>query len=421
MRSPKLGGSGSRQYYRYYAGYTQEFVEDMLRHLAVPSGGVVLDPWNGAGTTTVAAAAAGLNVRGFDVNPAAVIIGRARLIGSDVADSLVPIALDICDRAASMRVKSNDSDLLGTWFGPVTAGEIRALERATCRVLIDADSDSGFIGYDTSLRHSPLASLFYVALFRTVRNLVKKYVPSNPSWIKNPSGRRLGVPRSDLHDLFAKAVQLSNPYQGQLEIPLPTRDSMASVEVASSINLPLETASVDAVVSSPPYCTRLDYVKATLPELAVLGLGKGDIRQLRDQMIGTPTIAGLSSDVRPDQWGAAAADLLARVTAHSSVASATYYRKYYTQYFQGMWTSLNELHRVVKAGSPAVLVVQDSFYKDIHVDLPALVGDMSKAAGWSAWRRLNFNVPRTMAAINPRSRRYRENFAATESAVVLTR
>lgn len=30
VRSPKLDGALHRQYYRYYAGYTQGFVEDML-------------------------------------------------------------------------------------------------------------------------------------------------------------------------------------------------------------------------------------------------------------------------------------------------------------------------------------------------------------------------------------------------------
>jgi hypothetical protein len=138
-------------------------------------------------------------------------------------------------------------------------------------------------------------------------------------------------------------------------------------------------------------------------------------------MIGTPTMSGMASDVTPIKWGKKIGALMANIETHDSKASATYYKRYYLQYFAGMWESLNELRRVVKPHSRAVLVVQDSYYKDIHIDLPALICDMSAAVGWSGWERIDFDVPRTMAAINRGTRRYRDDFRATESAVVLVR
>lgn len=420
VRSPKLGGTTSRQYYRYYAGYTQGFVEDMLRDLGIPQGGIIVDPWNGAGTTTVTAVTAGVNAIGYDINPAAVLIGRARLVGSDIAGSIVPIAVEVCERARLHPTELRNAGLLDTWFGPRTAQAIRAIERAIFTVLVDPTSGETQPIFDAHLRQSPLASLFYVALFRTVRDLVRKYVPSNPSWIKNPAGRRLGVPRSELQTAFVQHVKLSDPCAGQLELPFPN-DASASITVASSLNLPLQDSTVDAVISSPPYCTRLDYVKATLPELAVLGLSAIDVRKLRDEMIGTPTISGTSMDQVPQEWGAETRALISDVVTHRSKASATYYRKYYMQYFGSMWTSLSELKRVLREDGSAALVVQDSFYKDIHVDLPSLIGDMALAAGWSDWTRIDFAVPVTMAAINPGARQYRKEFRATESAVVLKR
>ena len=414
-----MSGSARRQYYRYYAGYTQGFVEDMLHRLDLSPDSVVADPWNGAGTTTAAAACTGYTAIGYDINPAAVIIGRARVLGPEVADSLGPLAVDIGKGARSNPVDLYDDDLLSTWFGDGTARELRALERAVNRVLVDPDYDDEDPLFDSTMPQSSLAAVFYVALFRTVRDLVRRYVPSNPSWIKNPDGRRVGATQSELHSLFIQFAKLSNPYLGQLEITTPTGEPSAIIDIAPSTELPLADASVDAVVSSPPYCTRLDYVKATLPELAILGLNEDDVRDLRDSMIGTPTMAGGVLDEPPDEWGSETTSLIKRIASHKSKASATYYKRYYMQYFAGMWDSINELHRVVKPGSSAVLVVQDSFYKDVHVDLPALVGHMSEGAGWSSWERLDFTVPRTMAAINPATRRYRDDFRAVESAVVL--
>lgn len=421
VRSPKLGGAATKpQYYRYLAGYTEEFVDDVLTHLEVPSGGLVVDPWNGAGTTTVAAAAAGLNATGFDINPVAVLIGRARLTGSDVTASLVPIAVEICERARSLDFNADKDDLLGSWFGPTSTHRLRAIERATHCVLVDPDGGLGQGPVDVDDHVSALASLFYVALFRTVRLFVTRFVASNPSWIKGAVGPRLGLTRQEIETAFVQSVRLSDPHVGQMQLPGAQHEVRTAVRVASSRQLPLPVAAVDAIVSSPPYCTRLDYVKSTLPELAILRFSSQEVRELRDRMIGTPTVQGGDPSLsRP--WGRKTSSVLRAIREHDSKASKTYYNKYFSQYFAGMWDSLLEIQRVVKPGGTAVLVVQDSFYKDVHVDLPGLIGSMAAEAGWAGWERHDFPVPRTMASIHPGARAYRSSFRAVESAVLLAR
>ena len=95
----------------------------------------------------------------------------------------------------------------------------------------------------------------------------------------------------------------------------------------------------------------------------MLGLRELEIRRLRDRMIGTPTMARMSSAFKPEAWGESINALLTKIEGHSSKASATYYSKYYLQYFDGMWISLHELRRVTKPGATAVLVLQDSITK----------------------------------------------------------
>jgi hypothetical protein len=401
----------------YYAGFTHGFVEDMLQRLDVDSS-PILDPWNGGGTTTAAAVAAGRQAIGYDINPAAVLLGRAQLITQDVAPSMLPIAVEICRHArANPYERDPEADPLAMWFGPESTRALRTLERAIFRILVDEDAPNCGTVYNPALPHSTLAAGLYVSLFRTVRELARRYVPTNPTWIKKPDGRRLVVRESWLHSAFVSAVRGAILHPG----PLKTgrRGEETPVMLAASSRLPLPDGSVGAVIASPPYCTRIDYVKATLPELAVMGLTGSAVRLLRDTMIGTPTMKRGAIDLAPQECGEAVRELLERISAHPSKASGTYYKKYFQQYFDGMSRSLAELRRVMKPGCAAVLVVQDSYYKEIHVDLPALIGEMSQACGWSDWSRQDFKVARTMAQINPASRQYRQQFRAVESAVTL--
>ena len=177
------------------------------------------------------------------------------------------------------------------------------------------------------------------------------------------------------------------------------------ISTGDSRDLPLNDDSVEAVVSSPPYCTRIDYGISMRPELAVLRFSNEDMATLRNQMVGTPTMTDESMD--PNNLGDLATGFLDQVKGHSSQASSTYYLKYFRQYYNAMHASIAELRRVTRIGAPVLLVVQDSFYKEIHNDTPAMLAEMASLAGFKHTERHDFQIPRTKAAVNPRVRKYR--------------
>lgn len=70
-----------------------------------PRAKVILDPWNGTGTTTVLAASRHIKAFGYDPNPALVIIARARLLGAGVMGSINALAADILHQTPTLPSK----------------------------------------------------------------------------------------------------------------------------------------------------------------------------------------------------------------------------------------------------------------------------------------------------------------------------
>ncbi len=127
-----------KDWYAYYAGYSERFVEDVLTNYAADAKSV-LDPWNGSGTTTTVAARRQLRSAGVDINPALTVVARARLTPGSVAESLIPLGAEILDSAKSgpASTREFEQDPLDDWLRPIAAAKVRAIEGAIIATLCD--------------------------------------------------------------------------------------------------------------------------------------------------------------------------------------------------------------------------------------------------------------------------------------------
>lgn len=421
MRSPKRAAS-STSWYPYYAAYSSDFVADALGLLDLSRNALVLDPWNGTGTTTVGARNAGYRAMGFDVNPALVIVAQGRHLHPKFLPRIPSLTSAIVNTHCWGRndMKTRDLDPLAAWFDPETVGHLRSIEASIVELLVPRQYRNNQPLTKIHPSWSTLASFFYVALFRTVRVHLANLRSSNPTWIKRPKdpADRVQLPRPVVETTFRAAVEALVQQVATNNCTHSPRRADLYLAVGSSEQLPLANHTVDAVVASPPYCTRIDYAVATAPELAILGYHHHTaLKGLRDQMIGTPTMARPPKPVSPD-WGKGCLTFLHRVRSHPSRASESYYFRYFTQYFDSLWCSLRELTRVAKNPAYCVIVVQDSFYKEIHNDLPLYCREMIQRLGWTIDHQFNFPIARTMAAVNRQSKTYRGASSAVESVLV---
>ena len=402
--------------YQYYAGYSEQFVEDVLLELSLPATAVVLDPWNGSGTTTQVSEDIGVSSVGLDANPVMVVVAKARCLDPGVHGSLDSLCDDIIFKARRYRCGLRlEPDPLSSWFVGSGILACRKLQRAIHVLLTPSDTQNAPQRADHIDALSDLAAFFYVALFRTVRLLASPFRTSNPTWIRvPPSAERREIAASTVLDMFRYHIGVMGE---ALSARRCTIGPKAILRMADSAAIPMDSSTVSAVISSPPYCTRIDYAVATRPELAVLGFDpQTGLKELRRRLIGSPTIMQGDLALQP-AWGQRCMDLLESVSEHPAKSSRSYYYRQYLQYFDSIFRSLQEINRVLTHGGRCVLVVQDSYFKGIHVDLPLMFEDMSHSLGWTLSRRQDFTKRRTMAGMNPKIRKYRDTCSATESAL----
>jgi hypothetical protein len=318
-------------------------------------------------------------------------------------------------------VEDSHAEPLEQWLQPGSARAFRILEQCVETHLTGLNGSAIPLWRRTG-RVSPVLALFYVGLFRTLRSFISDFETSNPTWVKVSNGKRIHASTDRILARYCKEMQLlmESIAEEEEEFSLIS-NRRCVIDRASSLNLPLPPNSVDAVISSPAYCTRIDYVRATLPELAVIGHPNGRvIRKLRERMIGTPTIDNCAK-YETDNWGTTCSRFLSAVERHTSKASATYYLKYYQQYFASIFLSLKEIDRVLKPGGHCVLVVQDSYYKDKKNNLPRMFIQMAGHYGWALNKKKPFRVEQTLAGVNPGVKPYRTKFHATEWALCFSK
>lgn len=405
----------SAGWYNYYAGFSPRFAKALLESSGLARESVVADPWNGSGTTTEIASVLGFRGYGFDVNPVMMIVAKARMLRRPTRSSIKPLTDQIIESART-HSQAVQNDPLAAWFRPKSVNVVRRFEVAIYKLLIDSKECKLLNDSERSNRVSDIAAFFYNALFRSVRSVIKEFLGSNPTWVRKA--------KSEEEKITVNWTHLGREFRRQVNRMLVALDDVQFchidadylLETANSRSLPISDQFVDFILSSPPYCTRIDYAITTLPELAILGYSESEVRKLRDTMIGTSTISKNETSLN-DEWGSTCKRLLKKIKQHESKASATYYYKNHLQYFDALYESLGECYRVLKPQSRCVLVVQDSYYKDVHNNLPKIVTEMANAQNLSLIKDIDFLQSRTLAGVNPNVRAYRDSFSATESVL----
>jgi len=156
-----------------------------------------------------------------------------------------------------------------------------------------------------------------------------------------------------------------------------------------------------------------------MPELLILeSLGIADYKRARQQLMGAATAR---NSCQSSPLGRSCQELLERIRAHPSKASDTYYFQSHLAYFNDLASSLTEISRVLVPNGRACLVVQDSYYKEIHNDLPRILEEMGGMNGMTVTNAFPYQKKKTMRGLNKGSQVYLDRSPSVEVAMLLTK
>ncbi|WP_426343936.1 hypothetical protein ACN9MU_00045 [Pseudoduganella sp. R-32] len=339
---------------------------------SLPAGSVVLDPMSGSGTVMRQAAELGLKPIGFDMDPLAVLMARAWTTRVD--DALVEqVGQQIIDQARLMKAKDvrlpwidkseETKEFVKYWFGLRQRTPLRKLAHVL----------SEYSSLDLPAENHAAADLVRIALSRIIvtkeqaASLARDTSHSRPHKVADESNY-------DVFDGLARSLKqvrkrmLENPPAGRASVELGDARALSG----------LADASVDAVLTSPPYLNAIDYLRGHRMSLVWLGHPVEKLRNIRSNSIG--------AERAPDRPGRNE-QLDAIRTAMCDVTSLPpRFRPMIDRYSQDLYQMLSEISRVTRPGGIATFVVGNSCLKGTFVQNSAGV---AMAASILGFREIN--------------------------------
>ena len=173
---------------------------------------------------------------------------------------------------------------------------------------------------------------------------------------------------------FAKRLERNLAAYDRSRLKSQTTDTLFQIRATSADKTGLAPASVDLIVTSPPYANNaIDYMRAHKFSLVWFGWKIADLTKIRAQYLGHDAASGEERDRLPEQCEKTLARL-AELDAKKAVALR--------RYFGEMYAVIVEMQGVLKKGKAAVIVVGTSHLRGMDVETQKGLAAIGESVGF---------------------------------------
>jgi hypothetical protein len=378
-----------------YTAYSSEFAKCALEMCLRAGYRSIGDPFGGMGTLAEAGRTQPIHLQLADISPFAALTAAFRSAPRADIEASVVLLKQLTDG-----ITADDETKLFSLVFRRLEGETQTSITAALRT-------------PSIPKHRIVALTVYLTSLSRLR-LYKKFSGSNPTWVKRP--RSVADGASTIASITT-TLNLAEEFASRLP-DLHSENQTSSIWTSIEDN-PAGPESLDAIVTSPPYANRTDYIRHYLPACELLlAAAAEDERLVRLRQIGTPLIRQAEpTPLLPPS----ALEVLHSIRTHSSYASKRYYYKGFLYYFSDMFSAIEQMHRWLRRGGLLVMVVQDTYYKELYVPTADVLVDVAIAVGFKFHGRRDWRVRQYLSHLSPHSRRSLPNRKLNESVIAFSR
>jgi len=385
------------RWFKYKEAFSEGLVNYILDRVGLTAG-TILDPFAGSGTALFAARDRGLNALGIELLPVGGEIINARKLVQGVGRVAIREALD---RWATQQPWREFADIQPFHHLRITQGAFPPeTENALGRYLAACATEPDEIA--TVLRFAAICVLEDISYTRKDGQYLR--------WDYR-SGRQQGSPPFDKGNILpfdSAIVQKIDEIRADLGpsgyLPGFFEDSQQKGEIevrqGSCLNIlpTLPTASIDGIITSPPYINRYDYTRTYALELAMLGIGEAEIKALRQKMVSC-TVENRAKPELPMLFapGVYAAAQVA-FDSQQTLSTILHYLelqkaerilnnagipRMVRNYFWEMALIIFECARILRPNAKFVMVNDNVRYSGVTIPVDLILSDFATHAGFS--------------------------------------
>lgn len=335
-----------------------KYIPDSNRRLKV------LDPMMGSGTTLVSVRSKGHIALGFDIDPLARLIAEVWCTDVDI-ERVRRKANEVLERsrnrnkaicvANSYPANADDKlrDFITYWFDPVSRKQLASLAVSISKI-----------------RNLDEKNILWCAFSRLI--ITKQSGASLAMDVSHsrPHKKYETSPVKPFDKFLASVEYVTKriPFRRESRPRLP----LPKIKGGDARNLQLKGASVDLIITSPPYLNAIDYLRGHRLALVWMGYSLSEIRNLRSGSIGSEiSREPVSSCVSNAMKESGKVELL-----------APRHRGMLANYLNDMQKSILEMKRVIKPGGQVVLVIGNSSIRGLFIDNSKSLEYLSKQSGF---------------------------------------
>lgn len=357
------------RWYYYKEGYSPLLVEKAIEYSKISKDDIVLDPFNGSGTTTLTAATNGYYSIGIEVNPFTAFLSAVKNHNTSI-DNISNITIEIKENIKS----GNTSPLKG--FSTFSKSEKNSSKWLFNDSVLD--SFEGGWSYTESLP-SEIKDIFKLALITAAMKNCNakrdgKCLRYRSSWLDNIyDDNSFLTTFEDNLQIIIEDISLSNIST------IPTIINGDAREVLRNS----VTEKFKLCITSPPYLNTFDYTDIYRPEL-FLGKFVKTQQELYDLRLKTVRSHIQASWTHPtiDGFGELYDASMKHVLNHKEELMNPKIPLMIQAYFEDMLNILTLLREKAHDGAQLWIVVSNSAYADKEIPVDLIIGDMAKSAQW---------------------------------------